>query len=585
MTAPTSPDDLFEPENPFLPDKTDDPAMQQRWSTVLEYWHKFDSVMRQTKFNTLTQTQRTADWINATKLNDRRDDERSIIFREEFFQGHGKEVINEGIALHNEFTKLLEQATPYISGSSKDRWIARYYDEKTGFQAKKYWIRKQFPDYVRRWAEAEKERDALTKDPGFVDLMSYDPSCAAILKSATEFRELHYEKRIGFLAQARAALLATSRLRPDLYAEAKKRLSSAETLCIAGQGKTGIWLERIFKNLTSVRKIEQFVRGSGGTTLTALMTNWTKVKFRYDKIASDMKKYDENRMPRGLYFLKEQQFLSLHYNQRLQYVDEMESRLNSPIIDEPDTFIRIRHAIDTKDWIEADELIQKAKTEPLSGPNRTRLASMELYLQQFRPKKAESKSADSVNEAKNKIDEMMSHVSSSIKPMILRLLRGPNANRSIHQLRWIVYNNKWCRTHGYLDDEKAATGASKDNREMTKYRADHGEDIGRNDTLDFETTDQAYFRKKEFANHKATFMHVNLDSGAPGALGEWLEHEQDTKVLYWTTFCGHDSGIPKSANWHNDLLFTLTQLRSASRTINNAGFMYDGIGFPLKSLH
>jgi len=67
---------------------------------------------------------------------------------------------------------------------------------------------------------------------------------------------------------------------------------------------------------------------------------------------------------------------------------------------------------------------------------------------------------------------------------------------------------------------------------------------------------------------------VNLKSSAPQALAEWLEHEQNPKVLYWTTFCGHEDGVPKSENWHNELLFTLTEMRSASRTIKNAGYRY-----------
>jgi hypothetical protein len=149
-----------------------------------------------------------------------------------------------------------------------------------------------------------------------------------------------------------------------------------------------------------------------------------------------------------------------------------------------------------------------------------------------------------------------------------------------------MYNNKWCRSHGYLNEDIARKGASDDNAALTKHRAEHGQDVGRHDVLTHDTADKEYMRKKEYATHKATYLHTNVKSGGvTSTLAEWLEHEQNPKQLYWTTFCAHEDGDPKSEIWHNDLFAILTEMRSLSRTISGAGFTYMGTHAQLASKH
>jgi hypothetical protein len=170
--------------------------------------------------------------------------------------------------------------------------------------------------------------------------------------------------------------------------------------------------------------------------------------------------------------------------------------------------------------------------------------------------------------------------------MVSRLMRGPNANRNIHQFRWIVYNNDWCTTHGYLNDDIARRGASKENEQATKERGDRGEDIGRHDVASHSTDGKQHIRKTEHSMHRATYRHVNIASGgATNQTAEWLEHEQNPRVLYWTTFCAHENGNPKSHNWHRDLFARLTELRSHTQSLKKAGFMYDSPGRGLIGLN
>ena len=61
--------------------------------------------------------------------------------------------------------------------------------------------------------------------------------------------------------------------------------------------------------------------------------------------------------------LSKNQFLELPYGQRLHYVQELESRLDDAknIASERPIFIKIRHAMDSKDWGDAAMLIAEAK--------------------------------------------------------------------------------------------------------------------------------------------------------------------------------------------------------------------------------
>lgn len=478
--------------------------------------------------------------------------------------------------LESSLTEASSAANGWISTASKDEWIKRFKDQSVGYKQKEYWVLYQLPHYMDAWKEAAEKRKELTKQEGFADLVRQDPRFAVLGKSET-FLSLHYDKRKSLLAEANAAMLASEQMQTDLYRRAQTKLHLAAKQGILSQHKVGQWLERIFRGKSDRKHVETFIDGSAANALPTLMQNWKKVKERYDAVVKKFHRQGEDELPRGIHLASEHQFLGMHYQSRLHYVEEMERRLmhGSDLSKEPASFVNIRHAIDTKDWTEAAMMIAKAKHESLSDDHRARLESMNRYVRRFAGKNDEAPDTfENAMKAKRRLDELLHQVPSSMQSMITRLLRGPNANRSIHQFRWIVYNNKWCRAHGYLDFQRAMKGASKDHEKETKFRKEHGMDTGLHDSIGHETADQAYFREKEFANHKATYLHINLGSGAPNTLAEWLEHERDPKVLYWTTFCGHENGLPMPDNWHNDLFHILTEMRSLTSTLKKSGFLY-----------
>ena len=558
-----------------------DPNMLRRKQMVDRHWHRYRDVMQQTGFANTRGVRETAEWIQKTELSEVGDN--SIVYREEFFEGHGRTIIEEGPRIYKKFFTELERGKSSISKNSAKRWEERFKNENTSFEEKRYWINKQMPAFVDSWISIAKDRDTIVKNPALDEAIALDPELN-ILKNKEAFLDLPFEKKAGYIAQAKAAMSANKKEQRELYNTAKDKLAAAASEHILGSGKAGIWLQRIFKSKANPKKIHAFVNGEGPNSLDGLIGNWRVVKQRYDIAYQNIQKKTDENAVRGLHLLSESKFLSLHYNERLRYVGEIEQRLHdSPNAQkELPVFLEIRHAIDVQDYEEAEMLLQKTDGTSLTPKNRERLRSMEKYVRQFKPKKGPSGKEDEARSAKEKIDQLIQRVPFSLRPMIIRLLRSVQPNRAIHQFRWIVYNNKWCRTHGYLDEKKAMEGASDDKKEMTKFRSEQGLDTGRDDVIDSDTAHRQYFRKKEFADHKATYLHVNTNEGALSALAEWMEREQDPKVLYWTTFCGHEDGLPKSNNWHNDLFEILSEMRSCTRTIDNAGYRYHSASEPLQ---
>lgn len=512
--------------------------------------------------------------------------------REVFLEGHGVKMQNSAVGLHSRFHGGISSArqNKWISGSSYEKWVKRFEDSSTSYKDREKWVDRDMPLMMDRWRTAAEERKKLIASDDFMALAKKKPEFAAIM-SEEAFLNLHYDKRNSLVASARAAMLANDKNQGEAYDEAKAKLQSAVSSGILSGGKMGLWLERIFKSNASPAKISEFVHGSGPTSLSTLMKNWAAVTEQFDATQKKFKERFEGTGIRGFQPLSKSQFLALHYAQRLQYVKQAEDRLDgaNDVENEAPILLRLRHAMDTKDWESAVEIIGEAKTEGLSEKNFRRLKSMESYVKQFSGGKEIKGRKPDVTEAKKRIDAIVEEIGqhhSEVQPMVIRLLRGPNANRSIHQFRWIVYNNDWCTTHGYLNHEVAKKGASQQNEEATRENAKAGEDIGRHDVQSHSTDGNEHIRKTEHADHTATFRHVNVASGgATQRTAAWLEHEQNPKVLYWTTFCAHENGEPKPHNWHRDLFTNLTELRSLARTVNNSGFVYDAPGRPLIGLN
>ncbi len=531
----------------------------------------------------IQQTEELKDWALDFELT-----EKEIQDREYWYENDYAKRIGSAKELYSGFASVLQTAVSenLISSASRDRWFQRLRDRNVGYKEKENWIHSEFPKYIQEWHSIAKDRQELLQHQDKKTFIQHHP-VFGILLNQEKFLSLHFTKQRDLVSSASAAFNAQNGAMGLLYKVAEAKLRGAVLRGTLAQGKTGIWLKRIFKDNASQKVIEAFVHGKASDSLEGLMQNWATVRERFTVVMRKASERGDNSAARGFTLVTINQFLAMHYEKRLSYVQQAEDRLEDAknVKEEQPIFLKIRHAMDVKDWIEASVLIEEAKTMHLKGSNWPRLKAMEQHVKQFCSQKIESHDASTLNEAPEKIDAIVRQIPSELQEMIVRLLRGPHGNRNIHQFRWIVYNNKWCRDHGYLDQERARKGASKENKELTKQRARDGDDIGRHDVLDDDTAGQQFIRKQEFADHTATLMHVNVKGKAPSTLAEWLEHEQNPRVLYWTTFCALEDKDPKPDNWHNDLFFNLTELRSLMRTVNNAGCMYDGLGKKLISMN
>jgi len=525
------------------------------------------------------ETKQLESWIRTQDAT-----EKGVESLKKFYDEFLKKQLYSGRELHREFYSQINTARSgkWISQKSYDKWVERFKDKNTGYKTREAWMTGKFQTYMKGWKACAEKRAALLADPRLDDLLSYNPSFAIIKKDS--FLDLHFDERMGLLSDAQAALHASEKITLDLYAKAKKRLTSAVNAGFLGKGKDGMWLERIFKSTADKKKIEAFVNGTRKFSLSDLMLNWRNVKTRFDAVTEKANERGADTAARGFKLVSAMEFLSWDYPKRLSYVAQGEERLGDAknIENEEPIFLRIRHAIDMKDWGDAGLLITEAKTMNLKTSSWPRLKSMERYVTAQSKGKEDVTALTSATEAKNKLDGLLNRFAKShseVHPLVSRLLKSNHANRNIHQFRWVWYNNLWCRTHGppYLNDDVAREGSSEDNEQLTKYRVKNGLDTGRNDVLDYETADATYFRKQEIARHKATFLHANVNSGGvQAAFAEKMEREQDSQWLYWTTFCPHTNGEPKPESWMREGYIFLTEMRSLTKIIENAGYRYEG---------
>ncbi len=552
------------------------PEMQRRAAAVLSFRDSYRSLMNRTGFGSLDTTRETLQWLADMKLTDDVSEKKSIHWREDFIRKDGSLVLEKGESLYQTFTSHMSAAAPYISKASYNRWFDRLYDTSaqsssmSSFQMKMAWVQSELGNFVGRWKKVAEDRDTVVKNPLFKDIIAAEPELA-ILSDREKCLDLHFRERRGLVSKAIARINAQESSRLELYATAKEKLQDAATNKWMLDGKVGVWLERIFASKADPKKIVAFVNGSGAKSLEGLIQNWAAVKERYDAARKKFAERGNDASARGFTMKSPVEFLSMHYTKRLSYVKQAEERLKDAINVESELpiFLKIRHAMDMKDWSEASALIAKTKTMHIRQSDWPRLKSMENHVAKFSEKIRGG--PEKVNEKQKRLRELLAHMEhshSEMIPLVKRLLRSPSPNRGIHQLRWITYNNLWCRTHGgpYLDEDIARKGASEDQTQLTKHRAENGLDVGRHDSLDYATADSAYFRKQELSRHKATFLHTNMGAGGVvSALGEKLEHEQDPRWLYWTTLCPHLNGEPKSEEWMREFLYMLTEMRSLTR--------------------
>jgi len=427
----------------------------------------------------------------------------------------------------------------YISSESRERWIARFKDPSLSYKAKEYFVQNQLPEYAKAWEhEALKRRDLL-KDPRLKMLTAFQVENFTAFLSGTQFVQLHFDQRKSLNAKVAAALTTVKNADlQTLHTRAKNMLDAAVKAKVMSPTKLGQWMERIFKKKDATpQQIEKFL----STDLRQFISNWAKVRTDFDWTEAEMKKEG---VPQGLHRLTSDQFLALTFDQRESYVEQAKIRLATQRPESSaqlkDLTLGIRHALDSKDWDDADSLLKKAWSIA-KEEDRFELESMDRYLKAFREKEQEKQQP--MEDATKTLSEMrtaFSQIPSSLQPLYLKAMNdGYDCATRLFQL---IYNRKWVRDNGY-----STNGSEKESEmqaeEETKYRAEghHGKKGMERIKLGVVTSPEhsPAVRRYDQGEWAPTFIHM-----PPGTQDQMFsilkERKESYSFGYWTTLLPTD---------------------------------------------
>ncbi len=510
-------------------------------------------------------------------------DEKDVAGWELYIRTTMKDQIQSARKLKTNLEEMLAKAQQdgLLSQDSAEKWMQHFQDPSANYKRKEYFVTTEIPRRMENWRKTKEERESLLQKPAFALLSSEEIPKLSVFKDNDAFAKLSYKDKKDLVAMVSAAMLARNKFGNDLYHKAKSKLDSAVTKGILSPRKVGIWMERVFQTRKDKKTMQNFVTGTGKNSLTDLIGSWAKITGRFNKVHEQLQ--SKEGIARGFKRITLDQFLDMHYAQRVSYVNEAERVLGTAgnIKDENPLILEIRHYLDIGDWKGADDALAEANKESLSQVDRDRLFSMRQYLAQHRtdggPKRVPSSSAEA-DAAWMEIQLVLqSELDPALRALVKRLLL--KGNFAINALRWTVYNYIWCHKNGFVNQEDSFEHI-ENNIEATQERWEENGDAGRNDVM----LHQAYKRDEQKMlqgrkGDKAWIQYVNLtNENVMAGVADFYSKHHDPKVLYWTTFMGCRGTEPLDEGWHQRQLDALNKIRSATRTIESSGGKYTAMG-------
>jgi hypothetical protein len=542
--------------------------LQQRRSKIIDYFRGYiHETFDELHVAGAQQTQELEKGLHHIEL-----EEESIRGWEDFMHGEAERMRQSGRILHEKTKAMLGQAmaNKLISSESKDRWMKRLYDPSVNFKSKEYFVENQLPHYIESWEKVKKEHASLLKNQALKNLTKDDVPELSVFMNEKDFRAMHYEKKMHLVSAVSSAIRAKERHQDALYKRAKGTLDAAASAGVMSANKVGVWLKRLFGHEYTTREIEQYM----GTTLDQYIKNWTKVRYRFDRVERQIETVG---MPQGMQRFSAEKFLSWEYAQRLSYVEEAERRLN--VQDTPATGeigelkLQIRHALDTEDWEDAKYLIAKARSIA-QGEDIYELDSMERYLNSFRTPEEES-GGESAEETLEEMRAALEQVPSSLRPIYENALtEGYGVTK---RLMTMVYNRVWCWEHGWLSAHKEVIFREQA-AEDTKRALEDGlspRGLANIDLDDVSTGDQKPVIPDYNGRWAPTMIHYR--SNGKGALLEKIRSGNYASA-YWTTLIPKDVSyekqryLVKNVNW---------RFKSGMRKLQAAGLAFTPHGPPI----
>lgn len=361
-----------------------------------------------------------------------------------------------------------QKAMYLIEDAASKHWItpekARWWKQKLKegrWTEKREFIDSELPQWKERWGKLHiklEELKNLKKELGITE--EQEKSISELAKLTTnDFAKAKCPYKINMVELALGKLAALKKDKGtakgnlemyDLFNEARDILTEAAEQGIISKSNIGVLLRRMTKDENDPKKFAAFVRGKAPFNLRMYLDKCSGLRERFDGL-HDLK--EKEGPPPSFRFVHLNVFLNWPYKKQKAYVTEGEKRFEDIDKERPD-FRIIRHELDAKNWEEAEELINEAKTKSLSEADRKKLVSMEKYLTEHRsPTSLDEKEENPTND--QLVDQLNSLVAqlpfSMQKLYVAALQRG---YKPFWVLCTLMYNRVWCHTHHYLDENR-----------------------------------------------------------------------------------------------------------------------------------
>lgn len=438
-------------------------------------------------------------------------------------------ALNQAESYQDTFVKDLDEAVKqqWISPESRARWWDRFNDPNTLEWARKEWLRNEFPEMKQRWKEAAEKRERIVALANEQELTAKEIPALANILNQKAFLSLHYLSRKDQLARAEALMKAHTEDEKKFLSFIEHELDDWADAGYMHPSKVGEWMNRVINS--------DDPKHFASTVLYLFKNNWKEARENFDELNDAM---DAQGIPRGFRPVKENDFLLMNYKQRTSYCAHAWLRLEN-VEDENKELaklkLRIRYSLDTKDWDDADEDVQKASA--IRSDDRE-LQSMRTFLECHRAEAKEKKEKESLEPKQllSNMRQMMLQIPAGLRSMYIQAFESSKgvAKRFLQ----VSGNHEWVVTHGYADEADNIKNAQSDyNKQKTREYVDHGH------TRDFERNiihgDTATTDAIRDDCSKAQMLYLGSDG--QNALMEKIERNADNEQFgYWTTLVPMD---------------------------------------------
>lgn len=451
--------------------------------------------------------------------------------------------------LHSQLSSANE--AHLITRESKQRWLDRFSDPSLGYKAKEYFVQHQLPSYIAAWQKVAQKRIQLLRDPRFASLTAEDIGELETFKRGKDYLDLHFEKRADLNARIEGALLAKGRNVEHLFDKAKSLLETAASAGAINRDTVGRMLLGRLKKFQNAASLQHYTENQ----LPEYIKNWVKLRTEFDWVEAKMK---ETSVPQGFNRLTPEKFLLLSYAQRKSYIEQAKQRLNlseAPSSSAMENLkLGIRHALDTKDWEEAQILLKEArgllsKKGTSAEKDRFELDSMERNLLAFRTDEKEKQHPmDTPQQTIEQMRTALAQVPPSLQPLYLSAVNDPEKMGAVAAC---TYNRVWCREHGYLNDDREKE-LEKQATESTQSLAKQGQHSKKgldNVKLGVVTDQQHDPAVRRYADGEWAPTIIHMPPGTSQHFNSILETRKGNHSFrYWTTLIPTD--IPYEQQLH-----------------------------------